>query len=100
MVRLIPKINQHADGFKSAGTQEMRYTHNSINSNTTQLNSNSENTFFNHTDTSKDVNMTADQALLFTPIDGTLVYITTTNSTFTVIGYYKYDSSTNSWIKL
>lgn len=28
-IRLIPKINQHQDGFKSAGHQEERYTHNS-----------------------------------------------------------------------
>lgn len=28
-LRLIPKINQHADGHKSAGSAEQRYTHNS-----------------------------------------------------------------------
>lgn len=31
-LRLIPKINQHADSFKSAGEPEHRYTHNTINS--------------------------------------------------------------------
>jgi len=30
-IRLIPKINQHADGFKSAGSAEQRNTHNSYN---------------------------------------------------------------------
>lgn len=29
-LRLIPKINQHQDGFKSSGDQEHRYSHNSI----------------------------------------------------------------------
>lgn len=37
-IRLIPKINQHADGFKNAGSAEQRFTHNSGASN------NSENT--------------------------------------------------------
>ena len=31
-IRLIPKINQHADAFRSAGDPEVRYTHNSTSS--------------------------------------------------------------------
>lgn len=37
-IRLIPKINQHADGFKSAGSAEQRFTHNSVGGNTTSDN--------------------------------------------------------------
>ena len=48
-LRLIPKINQHSDGFKSAGDQEARYTHNSINSTNYSKSSakDSNDTFFN-----------------------------------------------------
>lgn len=47
-VRMIPKINQHADGFKGAGGAEQRYTHNSGSSQagTKGDNNNSDNTYF------------------------------------------------------
>ena len=98
-LRLIPKINQHSDGFKSMGTPEMRFTHNSINSSTNALNTEPDRTFFHFEDGARPISITGDQALLYTPKDGELVYITQTNSTFTVIGYYKYSTDTNSWIK-
>jgi hypothetical protein len=43
-IRLIPKINQHSDGFKSAGIQEQRYLHNATTYNLDT--SNPEDTFF------------------------------------------------------
>jgi hypothetical protein len=50
-LRLIKKINQQSDGFKSAGTQEQRYTHNSLNSTgSSSVNTTDDPTFFNYKD--------------------------------------------------
>jgi len=47
-LRLIPKINQHADGFKSAGTPEQRHNHNTTSGNDGSRNHNgSTETYFN-----------------------------------------------------
>ena len=48
-IRLIKKINQHGDGFKNAGHQEERYTHNSANVTNGGSNTNQSDvpTFFN-----------------------------------------------------
>jgi len=47
-LRLIPKINQHADGFKSAGIAEQRHTHNTGgNSNVNRPNQSDSETYFN-----------------------------------------------------
>jgi len=48
-IRLIKKINQHGDGFKNAGHQEERYTHNSANITNGGSNTNQSDvpTFFN-----------------------------------------------------
>lgn len=49
-IRLIPKINQHADGFKQAGHREERYTHNSTGSGaSSSSDKDSDNTYFNIT---------------------------------------------------
>ncbi len=50
-IRLIKKINQQGDGFKSAGHQEERYTHNTINANLPEINKDTSSpTFFNYKD--------------------------------------------------
>lgn len=50
-VRLIPKINQHADGFAGVGSREQRIIHNSRRRDAgTGGAADSENTFFNYTD--------------------------------------------------
>lgn len=47
-LRLIPKINQHSDSFKSAGDPEKRYIHNATNSGYLYNNRDSNNTNFLH----------------------------------------------------
>lgn len=47
-IRLIKKINQHGDGFKSAGHQEERYTHNSATISDGRDNNNSDAPTFFH----------------------------------------------------
>jgi len=47
-IRLIPKINQHADGFKSAGSAEQRHNHNTVGNSNGRNNHNSgTETYFN-----------------------------------------------------
>lgn len=53
LIRLIPKINQHADNFKSTGEREQRISHNSIMGENNDQNRNvkgGEDTFFHFTD--------------------------------------------------
>jgi len=45
-IRLIPKINQHRDSFSSSGSQEQRYTHNTV-TNSTDPGRNDIKTYFN-----------------------------------------------------
>lgn len=99
-IRLIPKINQHSDGFKSMNIQEQRYTHNTINNASLLGNPSNENTFFNYSDGARPINITGAQAELYSPKDGELIYVTQTSTIFTLIGYYKWSVNTQSWIKL
>jgi len=53
-IRLIPKINQHADSFRSAGHREERYTHNSNASRTPNPSGDKGDTFFNYKDSNNE----------------------------------------------
>jgi len=61
-IRLIKKINQQKDGFSSAGHQEERYTHNTINANFPGNNRNTPSpTFFSYKDSATGDDVTGEE---------------------------------------